>query len=201
LFSSNFSKKHIDIGVGTGYYPTKALSDTKRQPEDQHLILVDLSQNSLKRASQRVASKYPAVEIRCVNANATQPLPDPLQSGQFDSASLFCILHQIPGPASSKGVVIRNAKELLSDNGVLLGCTILGKQWEKQDHGYQVKSERPSGLLARYLLGVYNNKGWFNNWEDDPNVMDRVLRTEFEEVETKVVGVMFVFRAAKPRRE
>ncbi|KAH7195358.1 S-adenosyl-L-methionine-dependent methyltransferase [Fusarium oxysporum] len=200
LFSNNFSKRHVDIGVGTGYFPRRAIKDVGRDPKDQHLTLVDLSEGSLSTARQRVLSKYPQVQIDCVHTDAAQPLPASLQGQKFTSASLFLVLHHMPQPTASKANAITNAKDLLTKDGVLVGCTVLGKQWVKSGNGYKVKSEKPLGRAAAFMLGFYNKRGIFDNWQDDPNVLADALKAGFEEVETSVVAMMFVFRASKPRR-
>ncbi|KAF5642186.1 methyltransferase [Fusarium sp. NRRL 25303] len=199
LFSSNFSKRHVDIGVGTGYFPRRAIGDLGRDPKDQHLTLVDLSENSLATARQRVLSKYPEVQVDCVHADAAQSLPQSLASQKFTSASLFLVMHRMPQPTASKANAITNAKSLLTKAGVLVGCTVLGKQWEKTDDRYEVKSEKPLGRAASFMLGFYNKRSIFDNWRDDPNVLEEALKAGFEEVETSVVAMMFVFRASKPR--
>ncbi|KAF5022680.1 hypothetical protein F66182_5228 [Fusarium sp. NRRL 66182] len=200
LFSDNFSKRHVDIGVGNGYFPTKAIKDIGRNPKDQHLTLVDLSEHSLASARQRVLAQYPETDVRCVLADAAKPVPAALQNEQFDSASLFLVLHHMPGPTLAKAKAIANAKGLLASHGVLVGSTVLGKQWEKTDHGYKVKDEKPLGRFASFALGFYNKRGIFDNLQEDPNVLEKVLRQEFEEVETRVVAMMFLFRASKPRK-
>ncbi|PNP76054.1 hypothetical protein FNYG_10612 [Fusarium nygamai] len=200
LFSNNFSKRHVDIGVGTGYFPRRAIKDLGRDPKDQHLTLVDLSEHSLATARQRVLSKYPEVQVDCVHADAAQPLPESLASQKFTSASLFLVMHHMPQPTASKANAIANAQRLLTEDGVLVGCTVLGKQWEKTDDGgYKVKSEKPLGRAAAFMLGFYNKRGIFDNWQDDPNVLVDALKAGFEEVETSVVAMMFVFKASKPR--
>ncbi|KAF9774942.1 hypothetical protein IL306_006990, partial [Fusarium sp. DS 682] len=188
LFSDNFSKRHVDIGVGTGYFLEKAMHDTHREPKDQHITLVDFSEHPLAAARKRVLSQYPEVDARCVQADAGKPLPDSLQNERFDSASLFLILHCMPGPTTSKAKAINNAKSILTNDGVLVGCTLLGKQWEKTDHGYTVKHERPRGLLCSMALRLYNDRGIFDNWQEDPNVFTQVLEDEFEHVETRLLG-------------
>ncbi|KAF4502400.1 Methyltransferase [Fusarium agapanthi] len=199
LFSTNFSKRHVDIGVGTGYFPRRAIKDLGRDPKDQHLTLVDLSEQSLATARQRVLSKYPEVQVDCVHADAVQPLPEFLTSQKFTSASLFLVMHHMPQPTASKANAIANAKGLLTKDGVLVGCTVLGKQWEKTGDGYKVKSEKPLGRAAAFMLGFSNKRGIFDNWQDDPNVLVEALKVGFEEVETSVVAMMFVFKASKPR--
>ncbi|KAG5769798.1 hypothetical protein H9Q69_005902 [Fusarium xylarioides] len=200
LFSGNFSQRHVDIGVGTGYFLAAAMQDAHREPKDQHVTLVDFSEHSLTAARTRVLSRHPDVDVRCILANASEPLPKSLQNEEFDSASLFLILHCMPGPTASKAKAIANAKNLLASHGVLAGCTILGKQWEKSDGGYVVKNEKPRGIMAGAVLRLYNKRGIFDNWHDDPNILTRVLEDEFEHVETRVVSMMFIFTAAKPRR-
>ncbi|CZR44055.1 uncharacterized protein FPRO_13855 [Fusarium proliferatum ET1] len=199
LFSNNFSTRHVDIGVGTGYFPIRAIKDTSRDPKEQQLTLVDLSQHALATARRRVLSKYPEAQVDCVQADAVLPLPESLQGQKFTSASLFLVLHHLSQPTASKANAIANIKGLLTNDGVLTGCTVLGKQWEKTGEGYRVKSEEPLGRAAAYLLGYCNRRGGFDNWEDDPNVLVEALEAGFEEVETSVVAMMFVFRASKPR--
>ncbi|KAF5630118.1 methyltransferase [Fusarium sp. NRRL 52700] len=201
LFSDNFSKRHVDIGVGTGYFLVEAIQDARRDPGDQHVTLVDLSEHSLATARERVQSRHPEVDIRCILANAGDPLPGSLRDEKFDSASLFLILHCMSGPTTSKAKAIANAKSLLTSQGVLVGCTVLGKQWEKTDGGYVIKNEKPRGMLAGLALRLYNERGIFDNWQDDPNVLGEALKAEFDEVETSVVDLMFLFRASKPRSD
>jgi ubiquinone/menaquinone biosynthesis C-methylase UbiE len=199
LFSKNFSKRHLDIGVGDGHFPTRALKDAGCKPESQHITLADFSENCLAVAKRRILSHYPEVDIRCVLADAGKPFPDSLQNERFDSASLFLIMHHMPGPTHVKTRAITNAKNLLTREGTLTGCTVLGTEWEKADQGYKKLNERPSRRLASFMLGFYNKRGMFDNWQEDPNVIEKVLQNEFEEVETQVVSMMFIFRARKPR--
>ncbi|KAM5350061.1 hypothetical protein ACJ41O_006566 [Fusarium nematophilum] len=200
LFTENFSKRHVDIGVGNGYFPAKAIKDLGREPKDQHLTLVDLSLASLTAARQGILSRHPGIDIRSIHADAGAPLPASLENERFDSASLSLIMHHMPGPTLSKSRAISNAKSLLADDGVLIGSTILGKVWEKTEQGYQVKVEQRPGRLATFALGFYNKRGIFDNYEEDPRVFEKVLKEEFEEVETRIVGMIFLFRAVKPRR-
>jgi ubiquinone/menaquinone biosynthesis C-methylase UbiE len=201
LFTNNFSKRHLDIGVGNGYFPIKAIEDLKRKPEEQHLTLVDLSEHALISARQRILSHYPQTDICCVLADAAKPPPASLADKRFDSASLSLVLHHMPGPTLTKAEAIRHAKGLLTDNGVLIGSTVLGKQWEKTEKGCKVKDEKPVGRLASFALGFYNKRGIMDNLQEDPNVLEKVLQEEFEEVETQVVAMMFLWRAAKPRKQ
>ncbi|KAF5009991.1 hypothetical protein FDECE_3828 [Fusarium decemcellulare] len=204
LFTDNFSKKHLDIGVGNGYFPTKALADLGRRegrkPKDQQLTLADLSEHSLESAKHRVISQHPEANVQCVLADAAKQLPAELRNDKFDSASLYLVLHCMPGPTASKAEAIRNAKSVLTGNGVLVGSTALGKKWEKTQEGYRVMHDQKLGRLTTFALGFYNKRGIFDNYQEDPNVFDKTLREEFEDVETRVIGMMFLFRASKPRK-
>ncbi|ENH73394.1 hypothetical protein FOC1_g10008880 [Fusarium oxysporum f. sp. cubense race 1] len=75
LFSGNFSKRHVDIGVGTGYCLAEAMRDAHREPKDQHVTLVDFSEHSLTAARKRVLSRYLDVDVRCTS------LAEPPQHG------------------------------------------------------------------------------------------------------------------------
>jgi hypothetical protein len=87
----------------------------------------------------------------------------------------------------------------LSDDGVLFGAVVLGKVWEKRESRY-VKTEKRPSWLTSFALDFYNKRGIFANLEDDPGVLDAVLRQEFEEVESRIVGMVFLFSAKRPRR-
>ncbi|KPM42835.1 hypothetical protein AK830_g3748 [Neonectria ditissima] len=201
FFKENFSKRHLDIGVGNGYFPITSLSSIQASSgeRDQHITLVDLSQHSLDSAKQRILSFHPKVDVRAVLADAVKPMPGPLQGEVFDSASQYLLLHHMPGPTAHKAQAFRVAKQHLSDNGVLFGATVLGKVWEKAEKGYKVKADKMSGLSS-FALGFYNKRGIFDNYGEDPGVFEDVLKSEFEEVETHIVGMIFFFKAKRPRR-
>jgi hypothetical protein len=46
---------------------------------------------------------------------------------------------------------------------------------------------------------VANDKGWFTNSDDTPELFDAALRDTFEHVETWLVGMEFMFKASKLR--
>lgn len=202
FFIENFSKRHLDIGVGNGYFPTTALTAMQKegQRDQQQLTLVDLSPHSLEAAKQRILSQHPKVEIRCVLADAAKPMPAALQGERFDSASLYLLLHCMPGPTASKAQAFSVTKDHLSDDGVLYGATVLGKVWEKLDDGFKARVDEKPSWLTSFALGFYNKRGIFDNYEEDPQVLEDVLKKEFEEVETRIVGMMFLFKAKRPRR-
>jgi hypothetical protein len=75
----------------------------------------------------------------------------------------------------------------LSENGVLFGSTILGKDVE---HTW----------LRWYLMKVYNKKGIFDNFSDSRKVFEDGLKGSFEDVECRIVGVSLLFEARRPKQ-
>ncbi|RFU24244.1 hypothetical protein B7463_g12095, partial [Scytalidium lignicola] len=186
FFSENFSRKHLDCGVATGYFPAVALSRPFRANSKQHLALLDLNPNPLRAAQNRVLSITTATDVQCVEADVTEPVPKQLLDEKFDSISMFNLFHCMPG-GTAKLRAIGTFKDLLSDDGVLSGCTVLGAQ-------------HSTGWITTLYLKWYNRWGVFNNWDDKSEDFQRALEQAFEEVETWVIGVTLLFRARKPRK-
>jgi len=199
FFESNFSSHHIDIGVGTGFFPATALKSRQQHSLAENgvddgsssfkqLTLVDLNANSLSSAAKRVGRPD---QTRCLVADAFQPLPLALVDGKperFGSISLFYLLHCLRGPSSSKGKLFSNLKNNLEDDGVLFGATVLGKGDFKHN------------LFGMGLMLFYNGIGLFDNWKDTERDFVAALRENFNEVESKVVGCTLLFKASKPKR-
>jgi hypothetical protein len=81
LYDRNVSPRHLDIGVGTGYFLDKA----KWPVPNPAITLVDLNANSLRAASQRIR-RYAS---QTVLANALEPLPVSRRSAPRASATSF----------------------------------------------------------------------------------------------------------------
>ncbi|QDT66563.1 class I SAM-dependent methyltransferase [Calycomorphotria hydatis] len=166
-------ESHADIGVGTGLF-----LDRCRFPVDEpRVMLIDLNQDCLTAASQRIARYQP----KTVVANVLKtPLPI---DEQFDSVGLMYLLHCLPGSMNEKGpVVFENAKQLLKPGGVLFGATLLGQGV-------------PRNWFAKRLMATYNRKGIFSNTEDSPEALEAALRERFEEVTVELVGCAAIFTA------
>jgi ubiquinone/menaquinone biosynthesis C-methylase UbiE len=175
----------LDIGVATGYFPAVALSRPYRVNLKQSITLVDINSNSLNVAKARILDKSPNVAIEVAVADVTKPPPEALKGQVFDSISMFNLFHCVPGTEKLRAFSLY--KGLLSDGGVLTGCTVLGK-----DHA--------TNFVNRWYESLYNRAGIFNNWEDKKEDFERALKENFEQVETTVVGMMLLFRATKPRK-
>lgn len=170
-FLHNLGNKHLDIGVGTGFYLTHT-------PKECAISLMDLNQASLDAASARAGD---ARIDRRLNHDVFVPYDDACLN-QFDSVSMFYLLHCLPGNISDKGAVIRNAACALTDNGVLYGATILGEGVEHNAFG-------------RKLMNVYNRKGIFSNRNDSPEGLREILSAQFAEVTITVQGTVALFSA------
>ena len=184
LFRSALGRKHLDIGVGTGYYPTKELKGSKCE----EIALLDLNPNALATAKNRVQATHPGVRVSTFVADATvTPLSQPDATlGPFDSASAFFLLHCLQGPTERKAHVFEGVASVLADEGQFVGTTILG-------------SEKPMNWFARRLMTLYNKKGVFDNWGDKEGDFERELGKWFGEVEVWTVGRVMLWRARRPR--
>ncbi len=165
------STNHLDVGVGTGYYLKRYLSNINRR-----LALLDLNENSLQAAGKAVRHFKPEL----YQGDIFQTLG--LNGKKFDSISINYLLHCLPGDMSDKSLVFSNLKAVLNDGGVLFGSTILGK-----------------GITANYcaqkLMNLYNRKGIFSNQDDDLASLEVALNTHFSEVKIEVVGCVAIFSA------
>lgn len=189
FFAENFSRSHLDIGVATGYLPAAALSSIWRKDSSHHLTLMDLNPNPLRAAKSRILSVAPRAEVDLVEADATEPPTKELAARRYDSISMFNLFHCMPG-GTDKFRAIGAMGKLLSDGGVLYGCTVLGI---RQTKWYQ--------FLTRFYLKWYNHWwGIFRNWDDTKEDVEAALREHFDNVETWVVGQTLLFRATGPRR-
>ncbi|KAJ3499841.1 hypothetical protein NLG97_g33 [Lecanicillium saksenae] len=187
FFIANFSRDHLDCGVATGYFPAKSLSQPYRKGTKQELALLDLTSAPLLSAQKRIEDSGADVTVSIVEADVTLPFPTSLHGKKFLSISMFNLFHCIPG-GKSKFAGFANARQILADDGVLYGCTILGQ------------SETRSAI-SRLYMSWYNYR-WkvFHNWDDRREDVEAALHEQFEQVETCVQGSMLLFRATCPRR-
>lgn len=189
LFADNLSERHLDCGVGTGYFPAQALESRRRQdrPQSSQLTLLDLNDNCLMAARDAIRAVSPQTQVKCVIADIRAPVPQSLEGSAFDSISMFNLFHCIPG-GFRKFDAIGTYKRLLTDQGVLVGCTVLGEK-------------HASGWFAPQYLRLYNRVGVFSNLADTEEEIVDLLRSEFIEVQTWLVGMVLLFRAVGPKRE
>ncbi|KAL8690936.1 MAG: hypothetical protein Q9218_003729 [Villophora microphyllina] len=180
-FQQNLRKgQHLDIGVGTGYYLAKSdLSGVQ-------VTLADLNQDALDATRDRLVleGKVKSNETRCLLHDITRPLP--ASCPQYDSMSLYYLLHCMPGPVPAKTAVFSHLKHSLTPDGVISGASILGKDVRHN-------------LFGRLIMAFGNWNGMFDNRADNAADFDEALREHFADVETQVRGAIFLWRASKPK--
>lgn len=167
--------RHMDVGVGTGYYLANG-----QLPHATSVTLLDLNASSLEAARRR----FNRASTRVIQHDVFQPLPAD-QLARHDSISLFYLLHCLPGTMLDKAHVFANLKHGLAEGGVLYGATILG-------------DEAPHNGFGRKLMDVYNRKGIFGNRSDTVATLRSALTLHFAEVEIEVVGKVALFSAKSP---
>ncbi|OAA36474.1 Methyltransferase type 12 [Metarhizium rileyi] len=183
LFTSALGKRHLDLGVGTGYFPSKALVSPSCPCRE--ITLVDLNPTPLEVSRRRILQTAPSTRVVAVVADATLPLPLPSDS-KFDSISAFYLLHCLAGPADRKNRVFDVARHHLAPDGVFVGATLLPLR-------------KRMGWIARLLLTFLTWHGVLSNDEDKEEVFAQGLRRNFADVDIWIVGVAMCWRATGPR--
>lgn len=173
-YREHLGHRHLDIGPGTGYFLDEVM------PDGTQITLLDPNPNVLTHAGERLARFDPET----VEADVLKPLP---VEGHFDSAALSFVVHCLPGPMDRKATAFANIAEVLSDDGVLFGGTVLGRG---ADHTWP----------ARQFLRVTNRTKGFDNLTDSAANLEEALRRSFQEVEVEPRGSIAYFVARRRRR-
>lgn len=160
-------------------YSWNGPEDEGNQGRISQISLMDLNEASLNAASTRAGESKIKHKI---SHDVFEPYPAALH-GQFDSISMFYLLHCLPGNISTKSCVIRNAAQALTDDGTLYGATILGDGVVHNSFGQK-------------LMRIYNQKGIFSNTKDSEEGLTHILSEHFENVKTKVQGTVVMFSAS-----
>lgn len=175
FYNRHVSNRHLDVGVGTGYY-----LDRCHFPSPHPMIaLVDLNPNSLQFASRRIGRYRPTVH----HANVLEPLQ---LDQKFDSIGMSYLLHCLPGNLLSKSIVFDHLKPFLKAGGVLFGSTIVSGK------GY--------GWLAKCFTDLYNSRlipncRVMNNRSDTLADLETVLKENFGQHTIEAIGHVALFAA------
>ena len=169
-YNRYLTANHLDVGVGTGYY----LEHAHFPSPTPRVALMDLNQNSLAFASQRII-KYSPQSYLC---NVLEPIS--IDGEKFDSVGINYLLHCLPGNIESKAVIFDHLKALMNPNAVLFGTTLL-------------QGDVPRSWLAKRLMAVYNKKGIFSNAQDNLDSLNSALTQRFRDVSVEVVGCGALF--------
>jgi 2-polyprenyl-3-methyl-5-hydroxy-6-metoxy-1,4-benzoquinol methylase len=175
LYRKQLGSRHLDIGVGTGYFLDRAAFP------DSHpdVTLLDPNEECLNAAAARISRYNP----KCVRADALVPWPETL--GQFASIGLNYVLHCLPGTMAQKCVLLDHLQPHLSEDGVVFGATIL-------------QGGAPRSGIARKLMAIYNKKGVFSNENDTQETLQKELSSRFADVEIEMIGCVALFSARRP---
>ncbi len=170
-YQSHVGARHLDVGVGTGWF----LDHCRWPVENPQITLLDLNENSLSAASDRIRRYSPAT----VQANVLEPVD--LGDAHFDSIGANFLFHCLPGELEWKAATVAsNLRRYLAPGGVFFGSTILGRGVAHN-------------LLGRRLMSLYNRKGIFSNIKDNQGGLEQGLASELTDVETEVVGAVALF--------
>ncbi len=175
FYRNHLGQRHLDVGVGTGWYLAHA-----GLRGGQQVALLDLNPNSLRAAAARLDRPPSGLYAQDV----TRPL-DALAGLRFDSISLFYLLHCLPGTMADKSAAIAHLAPLLDPAGTLYGATILG---DGAGHN----------ALGRKLMAVYNRKGIFGNRGDTLEGLRAMLEEHFAAVTIRQRGTVALFTARGP---
>ena len=172
-YNQHISNNHLDVGVGTGYF----LDHCQFPSGMPRIALMDLNQNSLAYAAQRIARYQPTTHV----ANVLEPIH--MDAEKFDSIGINYLLHCIPGSLESKAAAFDHLATLLNPKGVLFGSTILHQGVKRN-------------ALAKRLMAFYNSKGVFHNQHDSLNGLEQALRQYFTHVNVTITGCVAIFSAS-----
>ncbi|MFZ5563626.1 MAG: class I SAM-dependent methyltransferase [Thermodesulfobacteriota bacterium] len=174
FFNENVSARHLDVGVGTGYF-----LDHCRFPADRPVIhLLDLNKNSLEKTARRIRRYNPVAH----QWNALEP--PHLDLPVFDSISAMNFLHCLPVTLFDKEAVFKNLAPLLRKGGVFFGVTALGQGVS-------------GGPLYRFFNALYNRLSVFSNLGDNMDDLETVLARNFSDYSIRRVGCMAFFRGVR----
>jgi SAM-dependent methyltransferase len=176
LYDRNVSDRHLDVGVGTGYFLDKARWPVARPA----IALVDLNPNCLAAASGRIRRFAP----QTILANVLEPLP---RLEPFRSAGLCYLLHCVPGTISEKAVAFDHVAALLAPGARVFGATI-------------VQGSLRRSKVAQALMDLYNRKGIFSNVSDTLEDLEAALRQRFRDVKVESRGTVALFQARTHKR-
>ena len=172
FYNQNVSDKHLDVGVGTGYF----LDHCRFPSSSPQIALMDLNENSLQKTANRLRRYHP----KSYRRNVLEPIE--IGDSGFGSIGLNYLLHCLPGNMVSKRAVFENLKPLLRDGGVIFGTTILGigvrRTW-----------------LTRLYMRMFNSNGVFCNYEDGVQDLETGLSKTFGRYQVSIRGCIAFFRA------
>ncbi|MFI7524493.1 SAM-dependent methyltransferase [Nocardia salmonicida] len=176
-YNNNVTGNHLDIGPGTGYMLARARFPTT---DSVTVALIDLNPSPLQAASAVLRAR--GIEPTTHEGSVLRPLP---LSRQVTSAAASLLMHCVPGSWAEKGVAFQHIANVVTDDGVFFGSTVL---------------ESPSTVVSRAVGSFFRSRGAFHNGADDEPGLRRALEAAWSEVTVSRVGQLALWTARGPKR-
>lgn len=174
FYNQQVTNNHLDVGVGTGYFLDRCIFPDP----NPRVALMDLNQNSLDSAAERIARYEP----EAYKVNVLESIT--IDCERFDSIGVNYLLHCLPGDIAEKAVCFDHLDTCLKSGGRVFGSTLLSQGV-------------PRSALAQRLMTFYNSKGIFGNSRDDLEGLASALEERFSKTRIKVIGCVALFSASK----
>lgn len=175
LYRIYASRRHLEIGVGTGYLLRQAAFPS-------HWVLLhilDCNPKVLQHAYYRL-SRYSPIPVLCDLMTTDWPaLP------KQQSIGMNYVWHALDGDLQTRGQVFGKLAQYLVPNGVLFGSSVVG---------LHQNMSKLSQFVSRHWLSV----GLFNNIGDCPESLRLILQQYFSEVQVWQEGQIMFFVAKHP---
>lgn len=176
LYRSHVSRKHLEVGVGTGYLLRHAVFPSHWV----QLHILDCNPRVLQHAYQRL-SRYSPTPVLCDLMSDDWPaLP------QQQSIGMNYVWHALEGRLEQRAQVFKKLAHCLLPTGVLFGSSVVG---------IHPKMPKFSQFVSRHWLSV----GLFNNQGDHPEQLSDILSEYFFEVNVWQKGQIMFFVAKYPK--
>ncbi|UJF25144.1 class I SAM-dependent methyltransferase [Suttonella sp. R2A3] len=170
LYDANISNNHLEVGVGTGYFPDRCTF-----PSDKpRIALMDLNPNTLDFASNRLVRYEPETYVQ----NVLESIDYDIEP--FDSIGINYLFHCVPGAITNKMVILDHLQKLMKPGCKVFGSTIL-------------QGGVTRNWAARRLMKIYNKKGIFTNENDDLQGLQNSLSQRLNNVHIQVIGCVALF--------
>lgn len=179
LYNEQISGNHLEVGVGTAYFPDRCRFPVSKP----HLDLLDIHPAPLEAGAKRLKRYQPG----CFLGNVLAPIS--LSDRLYESIAINYLLHCLPGDLLSKGqsVLDQLLPRLKPESGRLFGCTILG-------------TDLPHNALGQKLMALYNARGIFGNTADSEDALHHLLSRNFSRHQIEIRGCVALFSGVSRRR-
>ena len=215
LVQPNNSRRHAEVGVGTGKFlldanlynkPRHSEAHPNKSSSQQlhHITLLDSNQSSLNICQQSLMEQEAqhcganfngttSIDIKSRMIDVQKPIEDQenfSSLGEHDTVGANFLFHCLQGNSlMDKEIAFYNCGKLLTRNdGVMFGSTILGKDLITDKHN--------ASAAAIQTHETYNQLGIFSNEGDSYNDLSDILHETFTNVKLWKVGYCGVWKVS-----